>query len=63
MRLNDWEDDPYCNDPYSPYFGELKCMIPEDYNPDDWEVIEKISENGATSTIDFIKKENKDETK
>ena len=29
----------------------------------DWEVIEKISANGATSTIDFIKKESKDEIK
>jgi hypothetical protein len=34
-------------------------MIPEDYDPDDWEAVEKISENGYTSTISFIKKENK----
>lgn len=59
MKLNNWEDDPYCNDPYSPYFGELKCMIPEDYDPDDWEVVEKISENGDAVIRTFIKKENK----
>jgi hypothetical protein len=49
----------YCNNPYSPYYGELNCMITEDYDPDDWEVVEEISANGYASSISFRKKENK----